>query len=295
MSLLSTVKRVFGSAFHVSRGYSLSHDGIDLPAREGTPIYAVAAGVVEYARDARIDPKCGTGWACGGGNVVNINIGGRQATQYAHLQKMTVSLGERVSKGQLIGYVGRTGGKTASGAYGKAGSTFSGPHLHFGLWDKTSNKMINPLPFLEASTGGGGGGGGSLAGFNSLVSFPIGHIITSKDIKDISIKLDKAGWFGNVPLVASVRQIAFEEFLVQNAKGKAWTKDLQNKLAGQANADASNIGGALPAVPDIPGAITGAVGSLVMVATYVIAVVFIVVGLWLYSKGTKVEATETYG
>jgi hypothetical protein len=149
MSLLNTIHNLFGNIFRISQGYTKTHDGLDLAAPIGTPVKAVAAGVVEYARDARTDPNCLNAWSCGGGNVVNINIGGNKATQYAHLSKINVSSGSRVVKGQVIGLVGDTGGKNPDGSFGGAGARFVGSHVHFGLWDKSAMKMIDPTSFLE--------------------------------------------------------------------------------------------------------------------------------------------------
>jgi len=261
MSLLSVVQGVFGDAFRISRGYSTSHDGIDLVAKEGTPVYAVASGTVEYAKNAASDAGCSKAWACGGGNVVNINIGDNRATQYAHLQRFTVASGQTVRAGQLIGYVGHTGAAT-------------GPHLHFGLWDKNVNKMINPQSFLEGKPA-------QLKGFADVISFPVGHIITESDIHDISMKLEKNHWFAN-----PVQQIAFEEFMKQNALGKAWTKDLQNTLAVQAGADASNIGNATDPLGAVGGAITGLGATLVTTTAYILAVVVVIVGIIVYTKSS---------
>lgn len=283
MALIDLVHDTFGSAFRISRWFIPGHDGIDLAAKEGTPIRAVAAGTVSYARDARTQADKGSkGWAMGGGNVVNINVGGDLRTQYAHLSRIVVSEGQHVSKGQIIGYVGKTGGQTSSGAYGGPGAEFVGAHLHFGLWNTRTNKMVNPKAFLEKAgkvtpTQGDDWQKPSLGGFNNLVSFPVGHVITANDITSISKKLSDAGWFEN-----SIQQIAFEEFMKQNALGKAWDKSLQDKLAGQAIADAQNIGNAV----DVGGAIGNLGGTLVQVATFGAAIVLVIVGLFMYQRSS---------
>lgn len=82
------------------------HRGIDLAAARGTPVYAVAAGVVSADSDRRY------------GNFVSISHAGGQRSLYAHLDQMLVRSGETVAAGQLIGNVGATGMAT-------------GPHLHF--------------------------------------------------------------------------------------------------------------------------------------------------------------------
>lgn len=187
-ALIKWLKGIFGNAFSVSRGYSSGHDGIDLPAKEGTPIYALRGGVVSYARDARQQADRGlSGWAKYGGKVVNVDIGGGFATQYAHLQTIAVKEGQAISKGQLIGTVGRTGGSPDSPT-----AQFSGPHLHFGLWDKNRGQMVNPQKFLE--------GIGDTVGFDSdaalanlaRIGIPtdnLNHVFTDAEIDRIAREL----------------------------------------------------------------------------------------------------------
>ena len=84
-----------------------AHLGTDYGAPVGTPVRVVGDGVVEFA-----------GWQNGFGNVIFVNHGRGHTTVYAHLSRMNVKRGERVSQGQNIGAVGATGWAT-------------GPHLHF--------------------------------------------------------------------------------------------------------------------------------------------------------------------
>ncbi len=86
-----------------------SHNGIDLGAAEGTPIYSAGPGVVTYV-----------GWYGTGGNAVIVNHGDGVQTIYMHQSATAASVGEYVSAGTCIGYVGTTGLST-------------GPHLHFQL------------------------------------------------------------------------------------------------------------------------------------------------------------------
>ena len=86
------------------------HEGIDLGAGTGTPIYATKGGVVTLASDT------GDGF----GNHVVINHGGGITSGYAHMSRFAVGPGAQVLKGQNIGFVGSTGQST-------------GPHLHFQL------------------------------------------------------------------------------------------------------------------------------------------------------------------
>ena len=98
------------------------HEGIDLGAAYGSPIAAAAAGVVIYA-----------GWESGYGNLVVIDHGGGLATAYGHQSRIAVSVGQSVSQGETIGYVGSTGHST-------------GPHLHFEV--RVNGQAVDPLGYL---------------------------------------------------------------------------------------------------------------------------------------------------
>ena len=97
------------------------HLGVDYAAPTGTPIHAVADGVVTFK-----------GWGGGGGNTLKIKHAGNLVTGYLHLSKFAkgISQGTRVSQGQVIGYVGSTG-------------TSTGPHLDYRIWKNGTN--IDPL------------------------------------------------------------------------------------------------------------------------------------------------------
>ena len=107
------------------------HNGTDFPAAGGTPIYAVADGVVSAARSM---PSYG--------NCVQISHGtaddGRNyATLYAHMSSFTVSEGQTVTKGQVIGYVGNTGDVVgANGGY----------HLHLEL--RINGSRTNAMQYI---------------------------------------------------------------------------------------------------------------------------------------------------
>jgi LysM repeat protein len=87
------------------------YNAVDIGAPTGTPIYAAAAGDVIIARG-------GGGWNGGYGNYVVISHPNGTQTLYGHMSKVIVSSGDRVYRGELIGYVGKTGEAT-------------GPHVHF--------------------------------------------------------------------------------------------------------------------------------------------------------------------
>ncbi|NDC37875.1 MAG: hypothetical protein EBZ48_07455 [Proteobacteria bacterium] len=109
------------SRFHPILKVHRPHNGVDFAAPIGTPVRAVADGVIEKA-----------GWMNGGGNSVKIRHSERWATAYMHLSRISSNLrpGSRVTRGEIIGAVGMTGLATA-------------PHLHFSLYDR--GQYVNPL------------------------------------------------------------------------------------------------------------------------------------------------------
>lgn len=98
------------------------HEGMDFTAKTGTPIYATGDGVV-----ARADNT-----ASGFGNHIVIRHGYGYETLYAHLSKYKARRGQRVKRGDIIGYVGSTGRSEA-------------PHLHYEV--HKNNRVVNPLNF----------------------------------------------------------------------------------------------------------------------------------------------------
>ena len=101
------------------------HWGIDFSAIRGTPIYATGDGIIKKATSSIRK----TGY----GNQVEINHGYGYITKYAHMQALVVKKGEQVKRGQLIGYVGSSGGSTA-------------PHVHYEIIK--DGKKIDPIQFL---------------------------------------------------------------------------------------------------------------------------------------------------
>lgn len=116
----------FGLRFHPILKYWRSHNGVDYGAPTGTPLYAARAGTV-----------MSSGPNGGFGNFVLLghgDIAGRYATTgYAHLSRIVVSPGQRVSRGQLIGYVGNTGLSTT-------------PHLHLEV--RLDGVPVDPLLYI---------------------------------------------------------------------------------------------------------------------------------------------------
>lgn len=106
------------------------HLGVDFAARRGTPLLAVNSGTVIFS-----------GWKGGYGKAVKIKHRSGYISLYAHQSRIRVKRGQRVKKGQIIGYVGSTGRST-------------GPHLHFGLYKH--HRAINPLKVLKKKSKGVG-------------------------------------------------------------------------------------------------------------------------------------------
>ena len=101
------------------------HHGVDYAAPAGTPVHSVADGTVTFR-----------GWdKGGGGNTIKIKHAGGMETGYLHLKNFAkgITVGTRVSQGQLIGYVGSTGAST-------------GPHLDFRI--KKNGTPIDPLKMV---------------------------------------------------------------------------------------------------------------------------------------------------
>ena len=98
------------------------HEGMDFTAKTGTPIYATGDGVV-----ARADNT-----ASGFGNHIVIRHGFGYETLYAHLSRYKCRAGQRIKRGDIIGYVGSTGRS-------------EGPHLHYEV--HKNGKVVNPLNF----------------------------------------------------------------------------------------------------------------------------------------------------
>jgi len=98
------------------------HEGMDFTAKTGTPIYATGDGLVQRADNT----------ASGYGNHIVIRHGFGYETLYGHLSKYKCRAGQRVNRGDVIGYVGSTGRS-------------EGPHLHYEV--HKNGKVVNPLNF----------------------------------------------------------------------------------------------------------------------------------------------------
>lgn len=109
----------FGSRFHPVLKYVKAHNGVDYGASVGTPVWAVADGAVTRA-----------GYAGPNGNLLCIRHMNGFESCYAHLSRLNVRAGQRVSQKQVVAYSGNTGRST-------------GPHLHYAL--KRGGHFVNPL------------------------------------------------------------------------------------------------------------------------------------------------------
>jgi murein DD-endopeptidase MepM/ murein hydrolase activator NlpD len=115
----------FGWRIDPFTGQNAMHEGVDFVANAGTPIYASAGGVVDYA-----------GLDGSYGNMVEIDHGNDIVTRYAHASKVLVKVGQVVRRGQEIAEVGSTGRSTGS-------------HLHFEI--RYKGVAQNPVRFLQKS------------------------------------------------------------------------------------------------------------------------------------------------
>ena len=112
----------FGNRLSPFTGSVTMHNGIDVASRRDTPVVATAAGVVSYE-----------GFDGGLGKVVKINHGYGMQSLFGHMSKANVRIGQKVKRGDVVGFVGSTGLST-------------GPHLHYEVF--VNNVPINPLRYI---------------------------------------------------------------------------------------------------------------------------------------------------
>ena len=115
----------FGYRRDPKTGGRRMHSGVDFAAGLGTPLYATADGVVVHA-----------GWQSGYGRLVKIQHEFGIETRYAHMSKLRVKVGQRVSRGQRIGDMGASGRVT-------------GVHLHYEV--RVGGKAVNPMIYIKAA------------------------------------------------------------------------------------------------------------------------------------------------
>ena len=115
----------FGERIDPFNGEGAFHRGVDISTGFGSRILAPADGVVIFAGDMN-----------GYGRLVEVDHGHGIITRYGHMSAFAVADGQRISRGQTIGYVGLSGRST-------------GPHLHYEVW--VHNTPVNPYKFLRIS------------------------------------------------------------------------------------------------------------------------------------------------
>lgn len=115
----------FGYRRDPKTGGRRMHNGVDFAASSGTPLHATADGVVVFA-----------GWSSGYGRLVKIQHEFGIETRYAHMSKMRVKVGQRVSRGQQIGDMGASGRVT-------------GVHLHYEV--RVGGEAVNPMIYIKAA------------------------------------------------------------------------------------------------------------------------------------------------
>ncbi|MEQ1552974.1 MAG: M23 family metallopeptidase [Ferruginibacter sp.] len=119
---LTKIASGFGFRIHPIYGIAKMHNGLDFTAPQGTPIYATGNGQVSTA-----------GAGGGAGNHVIINHGYGYETVYMHMVRIKTSVGAKVKRGEIIGWVGTTGAST-------------GPHCHYEVHVNTV--PVDPVYFF---------------------------------------------------------------------------------------------------------------------------------------------------
>ncbi|MCZ4693733.1 hypothetical protein DWB61_10035 [Ancylomarina euxinus] len=120
----------YGERMHPIKKKKLFHAGLDIAAPKGTPIYAVADGLIKKLQANHVEGKAY-------GRFIIIQHDGDIASLYSQLDAYSVELGEQVKKGDVIGFVGTSGIST-------------GPHLHFEI--KKNGANINPADLIDLTS-----------------------------------------------------------------------------------------------------------------------------------------------
>ncbi|ODV14391.1 MAG: peptidase M23 [Rhodanobacter sp. SCN 68-63] len=123
MPVQGYISSYFGGRPDPFSGHAARHTGIDIATPLGTPVHAVAEGMVTFA-----------GIRSGYGDVIEIDHGNGYMTRYAHNSKLIAHPGQRVRVGDVIADAGSTGRSTGS-------------HVHFEVWYK--GRVVNPLAYVR--------------------------------------------------------------------------------------------------------------------------------------------------
>ncbi|HTF82125.1 MAG TPA: M23 family metallopeptidase [Cytophagales bacterium] len=121
---VSSLASGFGMRIHPIYKVLKMHTGLDFSAKIGTPVHATGDGVIAMISDKALE---------GYGNQIEIDHGYGMKTKYAHLSRFNTSLGKRVKRGEVIGFVGNTG-------------TSSAPHLHYEII--RNGKKVDPIHYF---------------------------------------------------------------------------------------------------------------------------------------------------
>ncbi len=116
----------FGMRTHPVLGGRRGHKGVDLAGPVGTPVIATADGVVSKAE-----------WFSSYGLYISLEHGAEIQTRYGHMSRLNVYAGQRIRKGDVIGYIGSTGRST-------------GPHLHYEV--RIAGVAVNPVPYMQTDS-----------------------------------------------------------------------------------------------------------------------------------------------
>jgi len=116
----------FGKRINPFHQGNYHHPGADFAATRGASVIATANGIV-------VDLKNGSTLQAGYGNYIEIDHGNGLITRYAHLEDVTVRVGQKVLKGYMIGTVGMSGGAVA-------------PHVHYEIM--RNGKQVDPVPYM---------------------------------------------------------------------------------------------------------------------------------------------------
>ncbi|MBI5411736.1 M23 family metallopeptidase [Candidatus Peregrinibacteria bacterium] len=123
----SSTSMIWPTQGKITQGYTRKHFALDIANRSAGPIFAAASGTVVKATN---------GWNGGYGNMVIIDHGKGMQTLYAHMKKFYVNVGQTISQGDTIGWMGNTGR-----VYG-----VTGIHLHFEV--RVNGIKYNPLNYF---------------------------------------------------------------------------------------------------------------------------------------------------
>jgi murein DD-endopeptidase MepM/ murein hydrolase activator NlpD len=194
------------------------HNGIDISASVGTPIKAIADGVVVMS-DPNYNDSCGAG--------ISIKHADGFQSGYCHLSKNSVNVGDSVKQGDIIGL---TGG--AAGARGAGNS--DGPHLHFTL--KKGGTPVNPMSYFGDSIGTfSAPTDGFLAGGSVITVEMVDKLISDLETKgvtsdDLKKHID--------PAITTGGSMIFSDLDLKTSSGKAAYKDICDNYINQVNPSA---------------------------------------------------------